>query len=395
MSAVRVSELGKTNTVFSQGIENAKEGKKEVTDAQYHWIGAVGFIIVSCLALQNGLYGWGQGAMLLGMVVLAVMYFAGDWALSSITGMFAPKWASWFLAFITVVGLFLLSLTAGVSFMLSQQQAKDVENSRIGELEARISDNRDEWNRTHKIVTENRIATLEEQLKAERDGLGANRSESNAIYVYLSKFSGYSYEVTSIVIRSVWILIFIFTAMSLSALKGLLWCPSREKALCRSLEKKFREENRQVKQEMELKLERQRITQEIQNCISESCNLPQKKPATLGERDIMGKHRPSIESQSIVCSTLVDNDIRREESKLGKISCQRFRSVNSTPRTRRPSYAVVKSKIIEGEIKPTQKSLIDLGMGAGTASEYRQRMIDEGIIKVVNHRGDCRLVVHQ
>ena len=46
-----------------------------------------------------------------------------------------------FLSKLAVLGLFFLSLTAGISFMLSQRHAQDVSNSRVGQLEKQISVN--------------------------------------------------------------------------------------------------------------------------------------------------------------------------------------------------------------------------------------------------------------
>lgn len=380
MSAITISELGKSNTVFSQEIQKAKEGKKEVTNGQYRWIGVVGFIIVSCLALQNGLYGWGQGAMIVGMVVLAIMYFAGDWALSSITGMFAPQWASWILAGIAVVGLFLLSLTAGVSFMLSQQHAKDVQTSRVGELEEELAVNREKFKEYGKTITATRIRAIQAELEAEKVRVGANHASSNAIYGYIAKLWGWSYESVSLLIRSIWILIFIFTAMALSALRGMLWCPAREKAFCKALEKKFKEENRQVKRELELQAERQRVAQEMQALISESYGLPQTQEA-VGEREQVGKAQLSIEPSRTAME-------KQKSKKVGPRKNAKLRDVD--PRTKRPPYKLVKTKVIEGEIKPRVRALTALGMGAEEASKYLKRMLGEGILEKPGR--DYRLV---
>lgn len=362
MSTITVAQLGKANTVFSSGIEHAKKGKKEVTDGQYRWIRVVGFIIVSCLALQNGLYGWGQGDMIVGMVVLAIMYFAGDWALSSITGMFAPQWASWTLALITVVGLFLLSLTAGVSFMLSQQHSKDIQSGSLERLNGEYESYKSKYDATGNTIAGNRMREVQLRIAEEEERSGANIASSNAIYNYIAKLWGWSYESVSLLIRSIWILIFIFTAMALSALRGMLWCPAREKSLCNSLEKKFKEENRQVKRELELQAERRQVAQEMQALISDSYELPQTQKL-VGERAQPQLH---IREQS-------------KQSDIKQWTCTKNR--NSSPRIKRPPYQVVRTKIIDGDLRPRVRALTALGMGAEEASKYLKEMLKEGILE--------------
>lgn len=223
---------------FALELKKAKQGKKEVDDQTYFSICFVTFLVVSCLASQNAFYGWEQGAAIVAMVLLAVLYFSGDWALALIVSVFAPKWAAIVLAGIVAVGLFLLSLFAGASFMVSQQSSNDVASSKVGALESELKVNQEKFSELGLTKTAERIRTIQSELAEEKKRTGADKSSSSAIYVYIAKFTGFTYELVSFVVRATWIFVFILTGMALSALRGVLWCPHLEKKTIKNIEKK-------------------------------------------------------------------------------------------------------------------------------------------------------------
>lgn len=361
MSVTTLPRIQRTNTIFDSEIARMKEGKKEVSDAQYRCIWLIGFLIVGCLAVQNGLYGVGQGNELLGMTVLAILYCSGDFALSIIVSIFANAKSTKVLSFFAGLGLFTLSLTAGVSFLLSQQHTKDVRASRVGELEQQISVNREIFAQYHKTITAERIDRLEAQLVRERARVGANHSSSNAIYTYLSKLMGWSYEGLSLAIRTLWIFVFILTAMSLSALRGLLWSPGKELAACRALERKLRQENKRLARECRIAGERHRIIKE-RGASQQKLQLAEVKELP-PRRNLVSK--PTL-------------------SAIGAVPKESLR-------TKRPSYSEVLHLVTQGQISPKQRALTQLGMGAKEASDYLRRMTHAGVLRIKNRRGDLEL----
>lgn len=363
MSTLTLPRIQKTNTIFDSEIAKLKEGKREVSNAQYRSIWLIGFLIVCCLAVQNGLYGVGQGNELLGMTVLAVLYCAGDFALSIIVSIFASTRSTRALSFFAGLGLFTLSLTAGVSFMLSQQHAKDVEASRVGELEQQIAVNRELFAQYHKTVTAERIERLESQLSDERARIGANHSSSNALYTYLSMLLGWSYESLSFAIRSIWIFVFILTAMSLSALRSLLWSPAKEAAACRTLERKLKQENKRLAREFQLAGERHKLLS--------GKGVQLEKPQSAEVKELRPRGKPTMTKTPSTTKAKSKEPLR----------------------PKRPPYREVLELVTSGELPPKQRALTKLGMGADEASKYLRKMTQSGVLRVKNRRGDLELVM--
>jgi hypothetical protein len=232
-------------------IEKIKKGKKEVSDAQYMTITIVCFVLVFCLASQNAHYGFDQGSTFYPSLILCVMYLVGDCALATITSIFAPKRGTLFLTIFVCVGLFLLSLTAGVSFMLSQQMTNDIKASRVDALENELRINEEKFQEMGLTKTAQRVREIQEELQREKERTGANKDSSNAIYIYIAKYMNESYETVSFFVRAFWIFVFIATGMSLAALRGLLWCPFlqnlAEKKVIKSAKRRIRFEQEQNK----------------------------------------------------------------------------------------------------------------------------------------------------
>lgn len=308
-------------------ITKEKEGRKEVSNGHYAAIVLSMFVIVGCLALQNALYGYTQGSTYAAMALLAVMYFAGDWALAALTSLEKRQTNLTLLLFTAKGGLVLLSFTAGVSFMLSEQQHKDVTNSRVASLEADITANQRAFEEYHKTITAQRLTALRRELEQERARVGANHHSSTALYLYLSRFTGVSFEAVSFSVRAVWIFVFIVTGMCLSSLLGLLWCPYLEQRAHRRI---IRAEKAAIKRAKEYR------------------TLQQQAGALQTTRALRGSRAPTQDTRTA-----------------GRASHR---------------YTDLRDKVQRGAVKPSVASLRKLGMGTATAQKYLRQLQVEGVI---------------
>ena len=322
-------------TAIQIKVAAEREGRQVVSNGHYAAITVAMFVIVGCLAAQNALYGYSQGSTYTAMVLLAVMYFAGDWALAALTSLSTKKQSARYLSFIAKTGLVLLSVTAGVSFMLSQQHANDVSNSRVASIEADIEANQAAFEKYHKTITAERLAGLRKELEAERSRVGADHASSNAVYVYLSHLTGYSFEVVSFSVRTLWTVVFIVTGMTLSTLLGVLWCPWKESRA----HSKFIAEQRSALRRMKA-----------------HTKLMQQHEAL-----IQGSSRPG----------------KSRKPQQGRAPTQDTGTSGKTSHR----YKEVRNKVSSGQVKPSIKSLKRLGMGTNTAQDYLKQLHSEGVIQ--------------
>jgi hypothetical protein len=325
---------------FDEQVLELKAGRLEVSNAQFVILCLVLVVIVGCLAAQNALYGYSQGSTFAAMVLLAVMYFAGDWALATLTSMSTRAKSAGVLCFIAKAGLVLLSVTAGVSFMLSQQHAKDVSNSRVASLEAQIAINQEAFQKYQKTITAERLERLNAELEAERARVGANHASSNALYVYVAQLSGFSFELVSFSIRTLWTVVFIITGMTLSSLLGLLWFPWRESWAYSRLLSRERAQLKRAK--AHLKLLKQHAALELE--AQEECSNKSAQP-----KENKNQRAPT-----------------RDTGTQGSISHR---------------YKEVRRKVSGGELNPSVSSLKRLGMGTNTAQDYLKQLHQEGVIQ--------------
>ena len=314
-------------------IEEEKRGKKEVSSFDYFKLQILRFLIVGGNACFNAFYGYSLGVSFISMILLAITFFSGDFALSIITQLTTKTRSINFLSKLAMLGLFFLSLTAGISFMLSQRHAQDVNQSRVGQLEKQIAVNTDLFERYHKTITANRISSLKVELEAERTRVGENYSSANALPLYLSKYLQTDVETISLWLSGFWVLVLLITGLSLSSLSNLLWSPWHEKRLVNSVIAK-------IKTQKDLNYKLEELTDEP------SKDKRQGKPTE--------KRSPTFDT-----GTEGKNSIR---------------------------YHRIKKKILNQEVKPTIPALKGLGIGTHTAVTYLKAMADEGLLRRVKNR---------
>jgi hypothetical protein len=331
-------------------IERQKEGKREVSDTQFFTLFTALVVIVGVLALQNGMYGYSQGSTIGAMVLLGVLYFTGDVALAALTSLETRKATVGVLTFFTKAGLIALSLVSGLSFMLSEQSSNDRNNSRISSLESQIVTNESAFRQYGKTVTADRLMELNRQLDRERARVGADHAASNAIYSYISNYTGYSFEVVSFSIRAFWVAIFIFTGMCLSALMGLLWCPFKE---ARAFKGALKEQRRTMaRQRAQLRIVQARSQLEAEReAISAGGSVARKKPS----------HSRSQERAPTQDTATNGQTVHR--------------------------YQEVRERILGGSLKPSV-SAVRKGAGCGTATaiSYLKQLNSEGVLTFTGNR---------
>ena len=317
-------------TSIQQKIDQQRAGRKEVSDLHYGALLIAMVSIVGCLAAQNALYGRSQGSTYSAMVLLSLLYFSGDWALAALSSIDARLSNVRFLSVVAQVGLILLSVSAGVAFMLSQQHETDIKASRISSLESDIRANQTAFELYHKTVTAERLSALRADLELERSRVGADHASTNALYVYLAKFSGYSFEAVSFTVRTLWIVVFILAGMTLSALLRALWCPWKEGRAYRAA----------------LKAEKARLKR-LQSQVS-----------LLHTYESIQQHKGApTRKQGSTRAPTQDTKVQ------GKHSAR---------------YRQIRGEVQRGSIKPTVAALKGLGMGTATAQRYLRQLHAEG-----------------
>ena len=206
-------------------LANAKKNKILVTNQQKMSLKLVLMLIVGVLAFQNGLYGFESSSSVIGSVTLAIMFFSGDLALTVLNTLTGNKVSAIASGKIAKVGLILLSITAGLSFLLKEQLAND--NVDTSMLKEQIKNEQDLFKKlpSNYVTARNQAASRIQSLQQKYYSIEENQKHaSNGIYVYLSNILGYSYESVSLCIKTLWILVFLFTSISLSMYLGALWC---------------------------------------------------------------------------------------------------------------------------------------------------------------------------
>jgi hypothetical protein len=320
--------------IIQTKLETEKVGKKEVSTFDYFKLQTLRFLIVGGNACFNAFYGYSLGVSLVSMVLLAITFFSGDFALAVITQLTSKTRSINFLSKLAILGLFFLSLTAGMSFMLSQRHSKNVENSRVGKLEKQIAINTELFSKYHKTITANRITSLRGELEAERARVGANYDSANALPLYVSKCLKTDVEIVSLWLSAIWVLVLLVTGLSLSALSSLLWSPWHERRLINSV-------LAQIKTQKELNSKLEKLTDDP------------KKP-----RNPEGKTRER-RSPTFDTGTEGNNSIR---------------------------YHKIKEQIQKQELKPTITALKKQGIGSDTAVNYLRSMVKEGVLSREKNR---------
>ena len=352
------------NDTNSQAVYSTKNPinsstKKIVTNWYYSSLFITMIIIVGCLSAQNALYGVGQGTTILSMVVFGAMYFAGDWALATLMGLSERQMSARFLQVLSAAGLILLSFTAGLSFMLSQQHQKDIEHSRIASLEKDLAINQEKFREFGLTRTANRINDIKAQLKDERSRIGADHSSTNALYVYTSKLTGYSFESVSFAIRALWISVFIVTGMALSTLLSLITCPFKESAKRNSELRQRRNKLRQKERELVLIKKERELAQKFQGIppldltypepFNDDVVIPQAATGTLGE-----------------------------------VRTERRRKLVRPIKARRPNaeYDQVKAGVVSGAVEPSVRALCaTYPLGSNKARLFLKQLAEDSIIQ--------------
>ena len=393
MSTLTIASLDDFQKQFQARVEIEKEGKIEVTNSDFYKLQALRFVIVGGNGAFNALYGWSLGYNVLSCVLLAIVMFSGDWALSllhQITTSTKQAYAG--AGLVTKTGLIFLSLVAGTSFMLGIKHAQEIKNSNIPLIEENIKILNAKYEETSSTKARQAREAEQEKLQQEKARVG-DFSSANAFPAYLAKAFDWSYEKVAMALNITWIAVLLFTGMSLSAQLGMVWCPARERAISNDLTHRAKEQARREKAHAKALAARQKVVREMHALIAESSQLQE-----VEGQEPVGKPEPIQERAPLtiieVAESLPANcDIAWEKPKPKRASSlKRAPRKQLDPRTKRPPYEAVKQMVVNGQVKPSQAAFVRLGMGARVASDYRQQMIDDGILRVRNQRGDCEVV---
>lgn len=334
MSIATISSFDGFQKELERRITSDKEGKIEVPNSTYYNLQFLRFVIVGGNGAFNALYGWSLGYNVVSSILLAAIMFSGDWALSLLHQLTpSPKNSFYYASASTKLGLVILSLFAGTSFMMSLKHAQDIKRSDIAVIEQNITVLNAKYEETSN--TRARIAREREQekLRREKERVG-DFSSANAFAAYLAKTFQWEYEQVTIVLNFTWIAVLLSTGMSLSAQLSLVWYPKRATKIGQELTQSLREQTA------------------LENSFADA--LDKRQHALQALAPLRHSEGPRI-------------------SREGKSS-----KVHS--RTKRPTYEKVRNLVITGQVKPRQRALTSLGMGALEASNYLRRMLSEGVL---------------
>ena len=335
-------------------IQEKKKGKIEITNSDYAKLQVLRFVIVAGNGAFNALYGWSLGYNILSCVLLAVVMFSGDWALSllhQITS--STKTAYAYSGFVTKAGLIFLSLVAGTSFMLGIKHAQDVKSSRVGELQEELEVNKEKFRELGLTRTATRIRLIQAELNKERERVGANFSAANAFPMYLAKVSGYNYEAVSLGLNVLWIAVLLFTGMSLSAQLGMVWCPKKAKAVGKEITEALLAQAKLEEAHLKALQRRQRTAFKVQAMVEQSHKLQ-------GQEKDLRKHE------------------RQQGSRASKRAPTRDTGTSGKLGAR---YNEVVKAVREGKLKPSLSKIRSFARcGSNTAHSYLKQLALDGVI---------------
>ena len=345
MHDITITSLDEFQKEFQAKVEQEKSGKIEITNTDYYKLQALRFIIVGGNGAFNALYGWSLGYNVLSCFLLAAVMFSGDWTLSLLQQITtSTKRAYYGVGTITKFGLIFLSLVAGTSFMLGIKHAQEIKNSNIPIIEENIRVLNNKYQETSNTKARQAREKEQEKLLREKERIG-DFSPANAFPAYIAQSLGWDYEQVSTALNITWIAVLLFTGMSLSTQLGMVWCSTKERSISDDLTHRIREQARRERTHAKALAQRLQTAQEVQRLIQS----PRAKPN------------------------------------------RRKKTHKAIPRTKRPPYELVKTKVIEGSIRPRVRSLTALGMGAEEASNYLKLMLREGVLEKPGR--DYRLIM--
>lgn len=339
---------------LNQRIKEKKKGKIEVSNSDYTKLQVLRFVIVAGNGAFNALYGWSLGYNILSCILLAVVMFSGDWALSllhQITS--STKKAYAYSGMITKAGLIFLSLVAGTSFMLGIKHAQDVKSSRVGELQEELEVNKEKFRELGLTKTATRIRLIQAELTAERKRVGANFSPANAFPMYIAKVSGYDYETVALGLNVLWIAVLLFTGMSLSAQLGMVWCPKKATAIGRELTQSLHAQAKLEEGHLKALQRRQKTALKVQSMIEQSYGL--EKRGADSEKPQRQAVRPRRERAPT-----------RDTGTQGKTGAR---------------YDEVVEAVQTGKLKPSLSKIRNFAKcGSSTAHSYLKQLALDGVI---------------
>lgn len=365
-----------TSIDYKTEVQKAKKGKKEISNLSFGILWLVSGLILLCLSLQNGLYGFNQSSGLFGAVVLAVLFGAGDYAFSCISNLWFSKWAGFF-AVIAGALLALLSFTAGLSFMVQLGHQNDLGTSRVGQLQAELETNRKLFEEHGLTKTANRMRLIQSEIEVETARTGENVASQNAIYHKISLWSGYSYEATSLVIRAFWIAVMILCSFSLACLKGAVWCPWKESLVGKAIHAKQKAELKALERQVALQA---RIS-EVHSKLTQAPKLELVSPKKLqaDSKPVQANQHKAIEEFKAKAKKQAPAKPRKPRKAPSKRGSGKSRRVA-------PTIDQLEMLVLSGEVKPSKSNFIKEGMGTSKACEALKTLAARQVIEKVGNR---------
>lgn len=188
------------------------------------------------IAAQNGLLGFSKTSEILFSVIAVTLFIMTDLAMGLMSETLQGDRSAKNIAILAISGCFLISVYAGASFWLMQMHKLDKRNSQQVNYNQDIAVLRDtiaianskyakyekssiRESNANNIKELSRLRALQ-QKDAERFGI--NVDSSNALAWYISKWIGYSYDVTSFTINFIFNIIMIVTAIALSMMRATI-----------------------------------------------------------------------------------------------------------------------------------------------------------------------------
>jgi hypothetical protein len=331
---------------------------KSISNLAYFSLIIITFLLGLGLAIQNGFFGWEQGASPAKAVLTATMFFLGDAVLVVLAHFMMPRFITISLAWIVLIGLCALSMFAASAFLVGQEHSVTISHN---QQQIQNVDKFNEANNQLIASYKNEIRLLEQHIDSLPKGWPKNRALSmskisdannkiaevskqlipypttdmettpeNAIYVWIAKATNTSQQTVSLFVRLSWAIIFVLASIVMGGLMKIL---------------------------KDVKLKNTPPT------------TPSKKKKMHNEKDMNKKQTP-VPDNIVSLDTVPKNTLTTKPETVPS-------PLDIWDESR---YTKTLNAVLSGAVRPSVRGVKSLGIGTDQAAEILRTMLDDGYL---------------
>jgi len=347
-----ITQDGTALSRYNYKVQKFTRGRVLQTKKYYYSIFVAGFILATCLGIQNFIQGYSIGSDISAAIISGAQFFIGDVILVILAAWIFPKWLTTITAVITLIGMILVSSWSGTAFYLGQGAVKDTQG--IRDKQAQIVQLRIDkdalphnWH-TKRSQYNYQIQDIQDDINKLKEN-NNSINESNAIFVKGSEAFSIKRETMEIISRSSLTIFFIFGSITLGGMTRVFYT-----------KKQFDDFKKNALAEL-------RNEQQIEEQI------------TSEERTVPVPPKPRKQRRTRATP-------KRGTPKL---------VVNNTKTLDSGTRAIIEDMILNGTLKPSTRKLKEHGIGTDQASELLRELADSGYLEDRGAGVGYRLIVSE